>query len=234
MPPADVHDWIFDFVCQFLESDRFDASVMDFVDEKCYTFENEEENKFEYTDIHGEFKDHIEALISSNLGELGITSEMFFDSCEKGRNNRDINKQVFQRMIAMEDFQTFKKLMTKRNMELQLEAIRSYNASKNSKNSNLMNESYSDIQEDQEMEEALAASLRSGEDERGRQQLPVPDALRPLLEKGNEKQGPIGEDEVRLFTAISPPEADLLCLKTPKQGSNGWRSVQSSGFPNVN
>ena len=129
--------------------------------------------------------------------ELGITSEMFFDSCEKGRNNRDINKQVFQRMIAMEDFQTFKKLMTKRNMELQLEAIRSYNATKNSKNGNLENESYSDMQEDQEMEEAMAASLRSGEDERGRQQLPVPDALRALLEKGDEKQGPIGEDEVR-------------------------------------
>lgn len=200
MPPADVHDWIFDFVCQFLESDRFDASVMDFVDEKCYTFENEEENKFEYTDIHCEFKDHVEALISSNLGELGITSEMFFDSCEKGRTNRDINKQVFQRLMAMEDFQTFKKLMTKRNMELQLEAIRSYNMAESSQNGKLMNDSYSENQEDQEMIDAMEASLRSGEDERSRSQLPVPEALRALLEKGDEKQGPIGEDEVSRFT----------------------------------
>ena len=31
-------DWIFDFMLQFLESDRFDAAVMDFIDEKCECF----------------------------------------------------------------------------------------------------------------------------------------------------------------------------------------------------
>ena len=46
---GDEHDWIFDFVLQFLESDKFDASVMDFVDEKCFVFDSEEENKFIYT-----------------------------------------------------------------------------------------------------------------------------------------------------------------------------------------
>lgn len=44
---------------QFLESDRFDAAVMDFVDEKCDVFDNDEENKFIYTDIHREFMDHV-------------------------------------------------------------------------------------------------------------------------------------------------------------------------------
>ena len=34
---------------QFLESDRFDAAIMDFVDEKCFVFDNEEENKFIYS-----------------------------------------------------------------------------------------------------------------------------------------------------------------------------------------
>lgn len=196
MPSCDEHDWIFDFVLQFLESDKFDASVMDFVDEKCFVFENEEENKFEYTDIHSEFRDHIEALISSNLGELGISSEMFFESCEKGRNNRDINKQVFERMIAMEDFETFKKLMTKRNMELQLEAIRSYNVTKSPHKTKQSRSTYSDSHEDEEMREAMEASLRCGESERERSQLPVPDELRALLGNGDDKQGPIGEEEV--------------------------------------
>jgi hypothetical protein len=123
---SEDYDWIFDFVLQFLESDKFDAAVMDFVDEKCFVFDCEEENKFIYTDIHREFKEHIEALISSNLGELGITPEILLDSCERGRNGRDINKQVFERMIAMDDFQTFKKIMVKRNVELQLEAMQSF------------------------------------------------------------------------------------------------------------
>jgi hypothetical protein len=52
-------DWIFDFVLQFLGSDRFDAAVMDFVDENCHIFENDEENKFIYTDIYHEFLDHV-------------------------------------------------------------------------------------------------------------------------------------------------------------------------------
>ena len=157
MPHSDEHDWIFDYVLQFLESDKFDASLMDFVDEKCIIFENEEENKFEYTDIHKEFREHIEALISSNLGELGITSEMFFDACEKGRNGRDINRQVFERMIAMEDFETFKKLMVKRNSELHLEAIRAYSiASKNTPGGRKGR----DIDDDRDLEDALKASLK--------------------------------------------------------------------------
>jgi hypothetical protein len=125
MPRTEEYDWIFDYVLQFLESDKFDAAIMDFVDEKCFVFEEEEENKLIYTDIHKEFVDHVEALISSNLGELGISNEMFLESCERARSDRDINATVFERLVAMDDFQTFKKIMTKRNTELQLEAIRS-------------------------------------------------------------------------------------------------------------
>ena len=129
--PTDENDWLFDFVLQFLESDRFDSAVMDFVDEKCEIFDNEEENKFGYTDIHREFREHIETLLTSNLGELGVGPELFFEACLKGRNARDINKTVYERMVAMDDFQTFKKIMVKRNMELQMEAIRSMKEERN-------------------------------------------------------------------------------------------------------
>ena len=86
--PHDEYDWIFDFVLQFLESDKFDAEVMNFVDEKCFEFDDDEENKFIYTDIHREFCDHIEGLMASNLGELGITNELFLECCEKARKWR--------------------------------------------------------------------------------------------------------------------------------------------------
>ena len=193
MPSNEDYDWIFDFVMQFLESDRFDSAVMDFVDEKCFVFEDIEENRFIYTDIHKEFRDHIEALISSNLGELGITSEHFFESCDIGRNNRDINKQVFERMIAMEDFETFKKLMTKRNMELQLETIRLYNTARSSRTGLGIFAS-----EEQNVAAAMEASLRSNE--REKQQLPVPEDLKAVLESQtrhkDDKLGLIGDFEV--------------------------------------
>lgn len=123
---SDEHDWIFDFVLQFLESDRFDAAVMDFVDENCHIFENDEENKFIYTDIYKEFLDHMEGVINSNLGELDVSPDVFFDACQKSRNGRDINKRVFEKMLAMEDFTVFKKIMVKRNTELQYEAMMAY------------------------------------------------------------------------------------------------------------
>ena len=117
-------DWLFDYVLQFLESEKFDSVVMDFIDEKCEVFDNEDENKFEYTTVHQEFKETVETLIISNLGELGVSVEMFFEACQNGRFKRDINQAVIERMVAMDDFMTFKKIMVKRNMELQLEALK--------------------------------------------------------------------------------------------------------------
>ena len=76
-------------------------------------FDSEDENKFVYSDIHAEFREHIEALITSNLGEVGVTVAMFYESCEKGAQSRDINRAVFERMLAMEDFSTFKRIMVK-------------------------------------------------------------------------------------------------------------------------
>lgn len=119
----DEYDWIFDYTLQFLESEKFDASVMDFVDDNCEYFDAAEENKLIYTDIHNKFRKHIEYLIEINLGEVGITTELFYTSCERSRNNRNINKVVFERLTAIDDFQSFKNIMIRRNIELQIEAM---------------------------------------------------------------------------------------------------------------
>ena len=169
-------DWVFDFALQFLESDKFDAAVMDFVDEKCDVFDSDDENKFVYSDIHQEFRDYIEHLITSNLGELGITPTMFYESCEKGRHSRDINRAVFERLLSMEDFDTFKRIMVKRNMELQIEALTSYDAispvkaqasytpqKKRNPGMKIMptiDSPFTEEEERSQLEEALAASLR--------------------------------------------------------------------------
>jgi len=144
---SDDQDWILDFVLQFLESDRFDSEVMDFIDEKCAFFDNGEENMLEWTEIHNEFRDHIEAVIVSNLCELDITTEVFLEACKVGlSSSRDINFSVYDKIVAMDDFVTFKKMMIKRNMELELETIRAYK---------LLEGEMSD----EEFEELLRASL---------------------------------------------------------------------------
>lgn len=117
------HDWIFDLVLTFFRSPEWDERVMGFVDMHCGIFLNDEENKFEYTTLHEEFRDHVERIITSELTTVGITLELFVEACEAARDSRAVNKEVIEQVLAMDDFLTFKKLMVKRNVELELEAI---------------------------------------------------------------------------------------------------------------
>ena len=48
---------------------------MSFLDEHCIIFENEDENKLEYTPIHSNFKKLVEDLICNLLAELGVSEE---------------------------------------------------------------------------------------------------------------------------------------------------------------
>jgi hypothetical protein len=68
----------------------------------------------------------MESLIASNLNELDIGTDVLYDACQKSRSSRDINKAVFEKMLAMEDFNVFKKIMVKRNVQIQYEAMQSY------------------------------------------------------------------------------------------------------------
>jgi hypothetical protein len=161
---TDAYDWVFDYAIVFLESDKFDAAVMDFVDEKCDVFDSEDENKFIYSDIHNEFREHIEALITSNLGEVGVTVEMFYESCERAGQSRDVNRAVFERMMAMEDFSTFKRIMVKRNMELQILAMQestdgSPYSSPSKPNQSSLVSPMSPEEEKEQLDRALSASL---------------------------------------------------------------------------
>jgi len=48
---------------------------MSFLDEYCIIFDNEEENKLEYTSIHNDFKRLVDELIGCLIAELGVTQE---------------------------------------------------------------------------------------------------------------------------------------------------------------
>jgi len=48
---------------------------MSFLDEHCIVFDNEEENKLEFTTIHNDFCKIVEDLLNELMTELGITEE---------------------------------------------------------------------------------------------------------------------------------------------------------------
>jgi len=82
---------MYDFMMQFLSSPIWTVSILDFVDNKCIVFDNEEENKFEYTIIHNvlikimqEFKQLVGNLVDGMMEEIGMSQEKLAEIIEKG------------------------------------------------------------------------------------------------------------------------------------------------------
>lgn len=96
---------------------------MAFIDENCVIFDNDEENKFVYSEKHHEFCHLIDNLLGAHLSEVGVSEEQFAKVIEFGYQKRDINRKVFDQIIACDDFLTFKKMMVKRNIQLELEVV---------------------------------------------------------------------------------------------------------------
>lgn len=61
-------------------------------------FDNDDENKFAYSDLHQEFKDLIENMISNKLAEVGIAAEDFAEACQSDRFGREVNKSVYEQV----------------------------------------------------------------------------------------------------------------------------------------
>tara|TARA_B110000090_G_C13363481_1_gene439270 strand:- start:101 stop:1873 length:1773 start_codon:yes stop_codon:yes gene_type:complete len=96
---------------------------MTFIDENCVIFDNDEENKLVYHDKFSKFRNLIDNLLETHLAEIGVTEIQFAEACEAGMDARPENKNVFEKLIAVDDFLTFKKMMIKRNVELELEVV---------------------------------------------------------------------------------------------------------------
>jgi hypothetical protein len=51
------------------------------------------------------------------MAELGVTQELFIEACEKASAN-PLHKKIVDQITAVDNFIAFKKLMVKRNTEL--------------------------------------------------------------------------------------------------------------------
>jgi len=110
--------------------------MLTFIEENCLVFDNEDENKFEYTKLHNvfliyclfyqkEFKNLFEKLFGELLTDLGITEEQFVKACEDA-DKKEENKKYITQILSVDDFLTFKSMMHKRNIELNEQAMKSF------------------------------------------------------------------------------------------------------------
>ena len=85
---------MYECVLQYLISPIWKATIYNFLDEHCIIFDDEEENKFEYFNIHKvfdwsfnvckKFKKMMEDLVDGLMNEVGIGEEKLGEVIEKG------------------------------------------------------------------------------------------------------------------------------------------------------
>ena len=56
------------------------------------------------------------------MNELGVTDEQFVGACEKAARN-PVHKKIVDQIMAVDNFTAFKRLMIKRNGELNQQAM---------------------------------------------------------------------------------------------------------------
>ncbi|XP_053316710.1 cilia- and flagella-associated protein 36 [Spea bombifrons] len=120
---AEDSEWVLESVLGFLSGPVWTGPVTDFMDHKCSVFDDDEENKLSYTEIHAEYRQLVEKLLESYLNEIGISEEQFQEACAAPLAHSPELQTVLHPVLAVEDFRMFKAMMVQRNIELQLQAI---------------------------------------------------------------------------------------------------------------
>nr|XP_061794620.1 cilia- and flagella-associated protein 36-like [Nerophis lumbriciformis] len=120
----DDNEWVVESIVGYLGSPEWVIPVTDFMEHKCTVFDDEDENKLAYTEIHQQYKTLVEKLLENYMLEVGINEQQFLDACTSPFAKSKTVQSVFQPVLATDDFQLFRSLMVQKNMELQLQALR--------------------------------------------------------------------------------------------------------------
>ncbi|XP_007113259.1 cilia- and flagella-associated protein 36 [Physeter macrocephalus] len=120
----DEVEWVVESIAGFLRGPDWSIPILDFVEQKCEVFDDEEESKLTYTEIHQEYKELVEKLLESYLKEIGINEDQFQEACTSPLAKTHTSQAILQPVLAAEDFTIFKAMMVQKNIEMQLQAIR--------------------------------------------------------------------------------------------------------------
>ncbi|XP_028845260.1 cilia- and flagella-associated protein 36 isoform X2 [Denticeps clupeoides] len=121
---AEDTEWVVESIAGYLGSPEWTIPVADFMENKCTVFDDEDENKLTYTEIHQQYKELVEKLLENYMQEVGINEQQFLHACSSPFAKSKTLQAVFQPVLATDDFQMFRSLMVQKNMELQLQALR--------------------------------------------------------------------------------------------------------------
>lgn len=220
------NDWIFDSVINFVKSPLWKVPITSFINENCIIFDDEEENKLEYTDIHKKFKVIVEEMLTNMLKEIGISEDLFAEACIKSATN-PVHKMLLSELMAVENFLAFKKLMVKRNRELSEETLQLMNATEAGIDPNMIYQQMNyggGPSEDDEIARAIRASLEVNQTKGASSpETEEEEMMRKVLEESKR--------EYEMLQAARRAELELEESKVAKQESKPKESKPKESKP---
>ncbi|XP_044746894.1 cilia- and flagella-associated protein 36 isoform X3 [Coccinella septempunctata] len=123
----DENSWVFDSLVCFLRGPIWDAPIQNFIEEKSLIFEpNNAENEDDYQKIFDEYKNLVDFMLGNFMEDVGITPAQFEYASFKTRQHHHslrFDQSTFEQIWAANNYEMFKRMMTRRNIDLQLQAL---------------------------------------------------------------------------------------------------------------
>mmetsp|Transcript_19520 Transcript_19520/g.19562 ORF Transcript_19520/g.19562 Transcript_19520/m.19562 type:complete len:492 (+) Transcript_19520:91-1566(+) len=180
------------------------------MDENCSAFDSEDENKLVYTEIHDKFKELIDSLLENLCREIGVTPQQFVNVCGIGMKS-PAHRRIFEQIIACDNFMSFKKLMLKRNKEIEMEVAKLMSKTESPTPAGAEKE----VKEQAEMAQAITLSL-AAEEERKRKMDREEEELQRVLRLSEEEFKRKQDQEAQRLAALKKLE-DEKAMKAKKQ-----------------
>ncbi|XP_023016503.1 cilia- and flagella-associated protein 36 [Leptinotarsa decemlineata] len=118
------NSWVFDSLVCFLNGPIWNAPLQTFIEEKSLIFEPNVEDNEEYKHIFDEYKNLVDFMLGNFMEDIGITPEQFENACIEGKKHPvSFDQNLFEQIWAANDYEIFRRIMTQRNVELQLQAL---------------------------------------------------------------------------------------------------------------
>nr|XP_033328241.1 cilia- and flagella-associated protein 36 [Megalopta genalis] len=118
--------WVFDSLIGFLQGPIWSAPLITFIEEKSLVFEADVEESDEYRRNYQEYKNLVDLLLGCFMEDIGITPEQFENACTVNKYTKmpiQFQQNLFEQIWAANEYEIFKRMMTQKNLELQLQAL---------------------------------------------------------------------------------------------------------------
>nr|XP_022914047.1 cilia- and flagella-associated protein 36 [Onthophagus taurus]XP_022914048.1 cilia- and flagella-associated protein 36 [Onthophagus taurus] len=126
MQGEEENGWVFDSLVCFLNGPVWSAPLESFIEENSLIFEPTNTDNTEYKKIFNDYKNLVDFMLGNFMEDIGITPQQFENACARGTQGGitlQFDQTIFEQIWAANDFEMFRRMMTQRNVELQLQAL---------------------------------------------------------------------------------------------------------------